>query len=132
MDRFDLEQQIMQCWNVVEDITLLTKLEGVKKEDYQALARIYEIKFSSMFDTFSKLIEEEKIIQRLKSMDDKEPLKLPVAGSIPVRRTKAAVVFLDFFQYELLGQLANPQDRQQYRNQIQMTAGNRPAPINTF
>ena len=43
MDRFDLEQQIMQCWNVVEDITLLTKLEGVKKEDYQALARIYEI-----------------------------------------------------------------------------------------
>lgn len=91
MDRFDLEQQIMQCWNVVEDITLLTKLEGVKKEDYQALARIYEIKFSSMFDTFSKLIEEEKIIQRLKSMDDEEPLKLPVAGSIPVRRTNPKI-----------------------------------------
>jgi hypothetical protein len=61
MDRFDLEQQIMQCWNVVEDITLLTKLEGVKKEDYQALARIYEIKFNSMFDTFSKLIQDGSI-----------------------------------------------------------------------
>jgi hypothetical protein len=61
MDRFDLEQQIMQCGNVVEDITLLTKLEGVKKEDYQALARIYEIKFNSMFDTFSKLIQDGSI-----------------------------------------------------------------------
>jgi hypothetical protein len=61
MDRFDLEQQIMQCWNVVEDITLLTNLEGVKKEDYQALARIYEIKFNSMFDTFSKLIQDGSI-----------------------------------------------------------------------
>jgi hypothetical protein len=61
MDRFDLEQQIMQCWNIVEDITLLTNLEGVKKEDYQALARIYEIKFNSMFDTFSKLIQDGSI-----------------------------------------------------------------------
>jgi hypothetical protein len=62
MDRFDLEQQIMRCWNVVEDITLLAETEGVKKEDYLALARIYEIKFSAMFDMFSKLIEEKKIV----------------------------------------------------------------------
>jgi hypothetical protein len=62
MDRFDLEQQIMQCWNVVEDITLLSKTEGVEKEDYQALARIYEIKFTAMFNMFSKLIEDKKII----------------------------------------------------------------------
>jgi hypothetical protein len=61
MDRFDLEQQIMQCWNVVEDITLLSKTEGVEKEDYQALARIYEIKFNVMFDTFSKLIQDGTI-----------------------------------------------------------------------
>ena len=80
MDRFDLEQQIMQCWNVVEDITLLTKLEGVKKEDYQALARIYEIKFSSMFDTFSKLIEEEKIVQRWNSFGMRGASKTPCSG----------------------------------------------------
>ena len=61
MDRFDLEQQIMQCWNVVEDITLLSKTEGVEKEDYQALARIYEIKFNAMFDTFGKLIQDGSI-----------------------------------------------------------------------
>jgi hypothetical protein len=61
MDRFDLEQQIMQCWNVVEDITLLSKTEGVEKEDYQALARIYEIKFNLMFDTFGKLIQDGSI-----------------------------------------------------------------------
>ena len=34
------------------------------------------------------LIMKHKDIKRLKSMDDEEPLKLPVAGSIPVKRTK--------------------------------------------
>lgn len=36
------------------------------------------------------IIVKHKDIKRLKSMDDEEPLKLPVAGSIPVKRTKAA------------------------------------------
>lgn len=37
--------------------------------------------------TFIK-VKYRDIKSRLKSMDDEEPLKLPVAGSIPVRRTK--------------------------------------------
>jgi hypothetical protein len=36
--------------------------------------------------TFIKV--KPKDIKRLKSMDDEEPLKLPVAGSIPAKRTK--------------------------------------------
>ena len=36
----------------------------------------------------SVIIVKHKDIKRLKSMDDKEPLKLPVAGSIPAKRTK--------------------------------------------
>jgi hypothetical protein len=34
------------------------------------------------------IIVKHKDIKRLKSMDDEEPLKLPVAGSIPAKRTK--------------------------------------------
>ena len=34
------------------------------------------------------IIVTHKDIKRLKSMDDEEPLKLPVTGSIPVKRTK--------------------------------------------
>ena len=34
------------------------------------------------------IIVKHKDIKRLKSMDDKEPLKLPEAGSIPAKRTK--------------------------------------------
>lgn len=38
--------------------------------------------------TTLNIIVKHKDIKRLKSMDDEEPLKLPVAGSIPVKRTK--------------------------------------------
>lgn len=34
------------------------------------------------------IVKHKDIKSRLKSMDDEEPLKLPVAGSIPVKRTK--------------------------------------------
>jgi hypothetical protein len=40
----------------------------------------------TLHSTFVKV--KYKDIKRLKSMDDKEPLKLPVAGSIPAKRTK--------------------------------------------
>jgi hypothetical protein len=36
----------------------------------------------------SFIIVKPKDIKRLTSMDDKEPLKLPEAGSIPAKRTK--------------------------------------------
>jgi hypothetical protein len=72
-DRFDLEQQIMNCWNIVEDIKLLDKnvLEG-KIEGGQmtndeisnyllGLESIYELKFTQLFDTFSTLVNSRKI-----------------------------------------------------------------------
>lgn len=72
-DRFDLEQQIMACWNIVEDIQLLNKgvLEG--RPDSSAMTQdeisnyllglesIYSLKFEQMFDTFSTLVSTRKI-----------------------------------------------------------------------
>lgn len=72
-DRFDLEQQILDCWKIVDDIKLLDKnvLEGTvdggnltqdKISNYlMGLESIYDLKFQQMFDTFSKLISQKKI-----------------------------------------------------------------------
>ena len=67
-DRFDLEQHIMKCWNVTEDIDLLNYnvLEKDMSKDEISnfllwLKTIYECKFNDLFDTFIELIEKGKI-----------------------------------------------------------------------
>jgi hypothetical protein len=72
-DRFDLEQQILNCWNIVEDIKLLDKnvLEGkieggeMTKDEISnyllGLESIYDLKFTQLFDTFSTLVNDRKI-----------------------------------------------------------------------
>ena len=49
MKIFDLEQQIMQCWDVVTD------LELVKGETANALRHIYQLKFEKLFETFESV-----------------------------------------------------------------------------
>lgn len=72
-DRFDLEQQILECWKIVDDIRLLDKnvLEGkieggsMTQDEISnyllGLESIYELKFQQMFDTFGKLISQKKV-----------------------------------------------------------------------
>lgn len=70
MDRFDLEQQIMKCWNVTDDINTL--YEGVMDSSPEmttdeianallGMHQIYELKFNKLFATFEQLIKERKI-----------------------------------------------------------------------
>jgi hypothetical protein len=72
-DRFDLEQQILDCWKIVDDIKLLDKnvLEGkiegrnLTQDEISnyllGLESIYELKFEQLFDTFGSLIKQSKI-----------------------------------------------------------------------
>jgi hypothetical protein len=60
-DRFDFEQGIMQCWNVVEDIKLLAQ-RGAPAEDFEGLSRLYHHKFDELWAQFEKGIEERKIV----------------------------------------------------------------------
>ena len=66
LDRFDLEQQILNCWNITDDIKLVTENKMVTHEDLNeymnALTTMYNVKFNKLFDTFSILIEEGKIV----------------------------------------------------------------------
>ena len=66
--RFDLEQQIMECWNVTTDLKRVTEylmdapLE-IGREDKIAnmligMEALYEVKFDRCFRTFEKLLTE--------------------------------------------------------------------------
>lgn len=70
MDRFDLEQQIMKCWNVTDDINTL--YEGVMDSSPElttdeianallGMHQLYELKFNKLFATFEQLVQERKI-----------------------------------------------------------------------
>lgn len=73
MNRFDLEQQILSCWHITDDIGLLHKavLEG-KLDDQEltkdeisnyllGLETIYNMKFQELFNTLETLIKEGKL-----------------------------------------------------------------------
>lgn len=67
-NRFDLEQDIMNCWNVVEDIKELsrsmldrrTMTEDEISNYLLGLETIYQVKFERLFETFEMLIRQRK------------------------------------------------------------------------
>lgn len=63
--RFDLEQQIMDCWRITDDMKILTEevIEGDFSKDQIAnvligLEQLYTLKFDKMFRTFEQYIKE--------------------------------------------------------------------------
>ena len=55
-DRFDLEQEILRCWNILEDIELVRG----QPELIDSLKEVYEAKFQRCFDTFSEYWQSQK------------------------------------------------------------------------
>lgn len=70
VDRFDLEQGIMKCWNVTEDVDLLYRnvLDGPEMTTDEisnallGIKTLYEMKFNELFNTFEQLVHDKKII----------------------------------------------------------------------
>ena len=85
---FDLEQQILQCWNVVDDIKLLynhfgddPRFEGLdpKAEDEMmnlllGLESMYQLKFDKMFRTFEDVAREFHRRGKLAQLDREKEL----------------------------------------------------------
>ena len=64
--RFDLEQQIMDCWHITDDLDVLFEAILDKEIDRDKIANIvlglkdlYHLKFERTFDTFERMISEE-------------------------------------------------------------------------
>jgi hypothetical protein len=55
-DRFDLEQDILRFWAILEDIELVRG----QPELIDSLKAVYEAKFQKCFDTFSEYWKEKE------------------------------------------------------------------------
>ena len=65
-DRFDLEQGIMNCWNVCDDIQLLLdswdKLDEDGKQNFLiGLKQMYQLKFERTFEQFEDCIKQRLV-----------------------------------------------------------------------
>jgi hypothetical protein len=67
IDRFVLEQDIMECWGVVDDIKVLTGNPGLINDPQRmdnalnAVSVLYQLKFEKLFNTFETLVHERDI-----------------------------------------------------------------------
>ena len=61
-DRFDLEQEILRCWAILEDIELVRD----KPELIDSLKAVYEAKFQRCFDTFTEFWQEKQSAKKKK------------------------------------------------------------------
>ena len=65
-DRFDLEQNIMQCWNVCDDIQLMLdswdKMTEDEKQNFLiGMKQMYQLKFERCWDNFEKCVSTRQI-----------------------------------------------------------------------
>ena len=67
MDRFDLEQEIMSCWNVVEDLKMIYAAEHLYDDEdammnaLLGIGSLYELKFQKLWNTFEGSISDLKV-----------------------------------------------------------------------
>jgi hypothetical protein len=60
-DRFDLEQQILECWRVTDDIKLFAE-QNPSNEKWQALKIYYDSKFEQLWTTFEVMCKERQFV----------------------------------------------------------------------
>ena len=63
--RFDLEQEIMGCWNVVDELKLLIdKWDNITEDEKLniiiGMASLYQLKFDVMFNTFEDCVHRRE------------------------------------------------------------------------
>lgn len=71
-NRFDLEQQILDCWKITDDIAMMEQ-QGANTADMTSLACVYEYKFKQLWTTFETMCAERQFTDMTKK--DKECTK---------------------------------------------------------
>ena len=59
MDRFDLEQQILDCWQITEEIPMMES-QGASAVEISSLACVYDYKFKRLWATFEAMVHERQ------------------------------------------------------------------------
>lgn len=65
-NRFDLEQNILQCWNVCDDIQLYLDMHDNMDEDQKlnyliGLKQMYQMKFERTWNNFEDCVRDKQI-----------------------------------------------------------------------
>jgi hypothetical protein len=59
VDRFDLEQAILNCWGITDDLRMAAGVEG-NVSLLNAIAELYDARFEALFKVLTTMIEERK------------------------------------------------------------------------
>ena len=59
MDRFDLEQQILDCWQITQEIPMMES-QGASAAEISSLACVYDYKFKRLWATFEGMVHERQ------------------------------------------------------------------------
>lgn len=63
--RFDLEDSIMSCWGIVDDLEIISEQTELKSEEYQELIKalrvLYSLKFTELFSIFEDCIDNKEV-----------------------------------------------------------------------
>lgn len=64
-NRFDLEQEIMDCWGVVDDIDIIYHKYGEDSDELAnvliGLKTLYQLKFERLFHTFEDCVSQRSL-----------------------------------------------------------------------
>jgi hypothetical protein len=65
-DRFDLEQEILDCWHIVDDLDVVINSEQLNLNDDMlniliGLKQLYQLKFERTFQTFEQLVSKREL-----------------------------------------------------------------------
>jgi len=64
IDRFDLEQQILECWAITDEIPMM-EAQGANVADMTSLACVYEFKFKQLWETFEAMVADGQFKDKL-------------------------------------------------------------------
>ena len=65
--RFTLEDQLMECWGIVDDLDMVYSTEALYQDQDRmmnvllGMQELYKIRFQRLFETFEHLVHEGKI-----------------------------------------------------------------------
>lgn len=60
IDRFDLEQDIIKAWGILDDLKFAKSMEEV-----EAIRNYYDIKFDRLWDTFESIVANYNFSEKI-------------------------------------------------------------------
>lgn len=69
-NRFDLEQDIMQCWGIIDDLKMLIEQNAINRTTAEALTVLYDARFQHAWATFESGISTTRATFREDSCNE--------------------------------------------------------------